>query len=61
MESYLLPTYYYIFSAAVITGQCDLTTGQCECKPGVSGTKCERCNTGFWNLGENGRQIKLFL
>jgi sucrose phosphorylase len=22
--------------------------------PGVSGTKCERCNTGFWNLGENG-------
>ena len=45
-------------SAAVITGQCDLTTGQCECKPGVSGTKCERCNTGFWNLGENGRHIE---
>ena len=42
---------------ASVRTQCDLETGQCECKPGVSGQKCERCNTGFWNLQDDGNPI----
>ena len=29
-------------------------TGQCVCKDGVRGQKCESCVTGFWNLGFDG-------
>ena len=29
-------------------------TGQCVCKGGVRGQKCEYCETGFWNLGVYG-------
>ncbi|XP_067096927.1 LOW QUALITY PROTEIN: agrin-like [Osmerus mordax] len=31
-------------------GTCDLASGQCSCKPGVGGHKCDRCEPGFWNF-----------
>ncbi|XP_038145818.1 agrin isoform X3 [Cyprinodon tularosa] len=31
-------------------GTCDPTSGQCSCKPGAGGQKCDRCEPGFWNF-----------
>ncbi|XP_057175887.1 agrin isoform X3 [Triplophysa rosa] len=31
-------------------GTCDPSSGQCSCKPGVGGLKCDRCEPGFWNF-----------
>ncbi|KAM7099387.1 agrin isoform 1-T1 [Molossus nigricans] len=32
------------------SGTCDPGTGQCSCRPGVGGLKCDRCEPGFWNF-----------
>ncbi|XP_071778073.2 usherin [Centroberyx gerrardi] len=29
---------------------CDQGTGQCQCKPHVTGLSCDRCEFGYWNL-----------
>ncbi|RZF33915.1 hypothetical protein LSTR_LSTR012257 [Laodelphax striatellus] len=29
---------------------CDPESKQCECKPGVGGIKCDRCEPGYWGL-----------
>ncbi|KAK8729191.1 hypothetical protein OTU49_008671 [Cherax quadricarinatus] len=29
---------------------CDQVTGQCQCKPHVTGLKCNDCEAGFWNI-----------
>lgn len=33
---------------------CDLITGQCECKIGVIGLKCDQCAPNHWGLSDNG-------
>ncbi|XP_029008547.1 netrin-4-like [Betta splendens] len=33
---------------------CDPSSGQCTCKPGVGGRRCERCMMGYWGLHEYG-------
>ncbi|CAB3365946.1 Hypothetical predicted protein [Cloeon dipterum] len=30
--------------------QCDEDSGQCDCRPGVGGEKCDRCEAGYWGL-----------
>ncbi|GFS13654.1 laminin subunit alpha, partial [Elysia marginata] len=30
--------------------RCDMETGQCECKPYVTGQNCDTCRNGFWGL-----------
>jgi len=29
---------------------CDPATGQCRCKHGVGGMRCDRCEPSFWGI-----------
>ncbi|XP_068597953.1 usherin [Brachionichthys hirsutus] len=39
-----------ISSSAGGVPSCDQDTGQCQCKPHVTGLSCDRCEFGYWNL-----------
>lgn len=33
---------------------CDPSTGDCPCKPGVAGPRCDHCLPGYWGFGAYG-------
>lgn len=35
--------------------QCN-SQGKCQCKPGVTGDKCDRCSNNFYQFGQHGCQ-----
>jgi hypothetical protein len=36
------------------SASCDLKTGQCTCKPGITGRTCDKCEPDHWNKTEAG-------
>ncbi|NWV66602.1 LAMC2 protein, partial [Malurus elegans] len=52
-EQCCLPCHCHPWGA--LSPQCD-SDGQCSCKPGVAGDKCDRCQLGFESLSEAGCQ-----
>ncbi|VDK89159.1 unnamed protein product [Dibothriocephalus latus] len=47
-------------SGTELIGACDQETGQCTCKSGVTGLRCDRCRPGFFGF-ESGRVILINL
>ena len=38
----------------VVDTECGRLGGDCTCKPGVSGTRCDICMPGFYNFTDTG-------
>ena len=38
---------------------CDVYNGQCDCHPGVTGRRCDRCLDMFYNFSSSGCTGKL--
>ena len=36
---------------------CDLRTGECECKPGVTGAQCDQCLPEHYGFGHQGIEL----
>jgi len=36
-----------------VSSSCE-TDGQCSCKEGVTGKKCDRCKVGYWGYSDTG-------
>lgn len=41
-------------SIGAVSSVCDTATGQCTCKPGVTGVRCDQCMPGFTGLSSTG-------
>jgi len=41
---------------AAVDRHCDSVTGQCQCRTGVTGRRCDMCDDGYWNYGPRGCQ-----
>lgn len=37
-------------SIGALDNFCNITTGQCKCRPNTYGRECDQCRTGFWNF-----------
>ena len=33
---------------------CDIHTGECACKNGIEGAKCDKCKNGYYGFSANG-------
>lgn len=37
-----------------LNGSCDILTGQCPCKPGVTGRTCDQCQLDHYGYSDDG-------
>lgn len=44
-----------------VNGSCDMSSGQCYCKSGVSGLKCDQCLPNYYSFSPDGCTSELQL
>jgi len=37
---------------------CDIHSGECACKNGIEGAKCDKCKNGYYGFSANGCKSK---